>query len=273
MDFGAYDGGRAESIGASLATTIGTSVTPSASANTKGAWAQLIAVTAFDATGILVWLNSQGPGQDVLFDIGVGGAGVEQVLIENVPTAEFGGNVGHVWYFPIEVPAGSRISARAQVNAAGAGTLFASAMMLAGGMKSPQVLGRVTTYGANTADSGGVQIDPGGVVNTKGLYSEIVASTTNPIKKLIISHANQNNSVRLDARWFVDIAVGGAGSEQIIISNVFLICSANIDRIMPTSFPPIDVEIPAGTRIAARAQCSITDATGRLFDLLLHGVD
>jgi hypothetical protein len=41
----------------------------------------------------------------------------------------------------------------------------------------------------------------------------------------------------------------------------------------PNTVGPLPVDIPAGTRIAARMQASITDATDRLMDVIVYGID
>jgi hypothetical protein len=41
----------------------------------------------------------------------------------------------------------------------------------------------------------------------------------------------------------------------------------------PATFGPLSVQIPANTRLSARCQCSITDATDRLIEVALYGLD
>jgi len=50
-----------------------------------------------------------------------------------------------------------------------------------------------------------------------------------------------------------------------------LFSSSAVDFTVPMTVGYFQRKIPAGTRIAARAQCSGTDATDRLFDVLLYG--
>jgi len=42
--------------------------------------------------------------------------------------------------------------------------------------------------------------------------------------------------------------------------------------MQPPVLGPFPVAIPSGSRIAARAQCNISDATDRLFDVAVYGV-
>jgi hypothetical protein len=70
----------------------------------------------------------------------------------------------------------------------------------------------------------------------------------------------------------MDIGVGSAGSEQVLLGDMDLSASAGSDSIGPMAIG-VPVRIPAGTRLAVRAQSNITDATDRLFDAMLLGVD
>lgn len=259
-----------ETIGADVANTRGTTVA-SGLANVKGAWVQLVASTAFYATGIAVYhfVDGSSPASRLL-DIGVGAAASEQAIIENILL--FGRAQDSLMrYFPISIPAGSRITARLQLDVDSQNS-FIHALLFSQPFLPHAVLGRCTTYGANTGDSGGVGVDPGAVVDTKGAYSQIIASTTRNIRFLVPSIGNQSNSAMSTAEFFMDIAVGAGGSEQNILENYFFRFAAQ-EFVSPGGFPISPVNIPAGSRLAARAQCSINDATDRLFDVTIHGVD
>ena len=115
-------------------------------------------------------------------------------------------------------------------------------------------------------------MDPGATANTKGSYAEITSSTSYDTRMLLIAFGGQGNLIRTNCRWLVDIATGSAGSETVIIADL-AVGSHNIgDNVLPAYIGPIPVHIPAGTRIAARCQCDITDATDRLMDIALYGI-
>jgi hypothetical protein len=139
-------------------------------------------------------------------------------------------------------------------------------------MQGP-LLHRCTTYGAATGDSGAVSVDPGGSANTEGSYSEITAGTTHNIKSLLIVVGTAGNGALSAANWLIDIATGTGGSEQILIPNLCMGAALQSDFMIPAVFGPFVVDIASGTRLAARAQCSITDATDRLFDMEILGLD
>jgi hypothetical protein len=86
--------------------------------------------------------------------------------------------------------------------------------------------------------------------NTKGSWYQLVASTLFPTSYLMICVRFANS----DYNYLMDIGVGGAGSEVVIIPNIHFSRSSN--TAWNTSFTIIPVNIPAGTRIATRAQSS-----------------
>lgn len=266
---------RCENAGAVTSTSRGTALTANASANTKAtSYTQLIASTAFDATGILVMFDDCAAAADFLVDIAVGASSSEQVILSNLLVSAGTGSIvygGH-YFFPINIPAGSRISARCQCTTGGS-AVRCSALLFSGGLLAPETLGIVTSYGPNTADSGAVSIDPGGTINTKpATYTEITSSTTYPIRFLTFSIGSQVNGTRSSQSWLMDIAIGASSSEVIILPNILLNCSTSPDIVVPQTINLIPVNIPAGTRLSARAQSDGNDATDRLFDLALYGV-
>ncbi len=271
-DFSSYGGSRAETVGADTANSRGASVT-SGNTNTKGSWAEIADSTPFQTAGFLLHVSHAMPA-DHLLDIGVGAAGSEVAVVENLLISG-GKNYGgpDCLWLPLAIPAGSRISARSQATT-GTRVMFVALTLLGPTLYAPGGRGRMTTYGANTADSGGAGFDPGGSANTKGNWTQITASTTANMALMYIAFGNQANAtIGADSTWLVDIAVGAAGSEQIILSNIQLSANLQNDTADPGLFGPVPVSVPAGTRLAVRGQCTNTDATDRLLDCIVYGVD
>lgn len=263
-------GQRLTAVGAVTASSTGTAPT-AGSANVKGSYTELIASTAHDAHGIVINLMRTSAGGDYLVDIAIGGAGSEQIIVADLLRSTLGATFSHQPIFvPIYIPAGSRISARIQ-STTGSATFSMIVTLVQGGDVMPGSEGICVTYGAASGDSGGTSIDPGGSANTKGSYSQITASTTRPIHWLIVAIGGQGNAARTSAGWLMDIAIGGGGSEQVIVPNIPLSSHGNTDEMFP-QFIELPVCIPAGSRLAVRAQSGITDATDRLFDVILYGV-
>jgi microcompartment protein CcmK/EutM len=267
------DGQIIENAGANTAASRGTSVAAHASANTKGAYVQLIAATARDSQAILVMIDDVAAGVDYLIDLAIGAAASEQVIVGNLYAGAGTGSIsyGAQYCLLLSIPAATRVSARCQATTGGS-TPRISCLLFAQGFLPSSPFGLVETYGAATGDSGGSSINPGAVANTKGAYTEIIASTTYPISAVILAFGNQINTVRSSQSWLVDLAIGAAASETVILPNLALNASTSPDTVVPQTYGPLPVSIPAGSRIAARAQSDGTDATDRQFDLIVYAL-
>jgi len=126
---------------------------------------------------------------------------------------------------------------------------------------------RCETYGAVTADSGGTGVDPGGSANTKGAWSELTAATSFDIGALLVVVGTRANSaVDASHEQLLDIGVGAASSEVVVLPDMALRASAVTDLYQP-EFGFYFVDIDAGSRIAARSEDNQTDATDRLLDV------
>jgi len=113
-----------DGIGITLGSSVGTTLTASAAGNTKGSYAQLIASTARDYSGLIVLAYGQSA-TEYLMDIAIGASGSEQVIMPNVMLgiASMAG-----FYIPLAVPSGTRVAARCQCAAAAADTIVMSAV-------------------------------------------------------------------------------------------------------------------------------------------------
>ncbi len=262
-------GGKVESFFEDLTASRGTQVTAGATPHVKTAWTEVIASTSFDYESLLIELRSFTGGH--LLDMGIGSSGNEEVIIPNLLFALAGGgtttspvNVN----IPIHIPAGSRISLRHQ-STTNAGSFRALFKGFSGNFTANLGVNKIVAYGANTADSGGVVVDPGTTVDTKGSYSEIVASTGEDIRGFHIAFGDRH-STRAVSGFLFDIAIGASSSEEIILPNYYF--STNTSETAAEWMSPfIPVHIPSGTRIAVRAQAETSSASQRLHDVVIYG--
>lgn len=109
-------------------------------------------------------------------------------------------------------------------------------------------------YGAGQSIlHGPVTVSASGSTNTKGAWTQIVAATTYEYDSIIISYcpnvAGQSH--------LVDLGIGAAAAEQTLVPNIF--AQGNIEAVMHIQIP---VNIPAGSRISVRNQC--TSASGQV---------
>ncbi len=255
---------KAEAYGASTTWGVGVNT---GGPHTKGAWTEIVAATGIRVDLLMMTVTKGGDGdQDMLFDIGIGGAGSEVVIVPNLLIC-FNANqfMADIYYIPITLPAGSRIAMRGQSLTANKTPEF----ILHGfnyGFANRPAFHQAVSFGADTSDSGGTQVDPGGTANTKGAWAELTASLTIDAKSLLVMIGNRGNTIRNDENYLLDIGVGGAGSEVVVVPDLHFIGPGTGDQLHPRAHL-VPCNIPAGSRVAARGRCTSTDATDRLFDV------
>jgi len=241
-----------------------------AAANVKGTWRELIASTAYDYNGFVFTFgrNYVSMALSFLVDVAIGASEAEEIIVENL-ILNSGGGSGNSLYIPLKIPAGTRIAVRCQVGSSTAYAFFCSVIGVSSGFLSLPAISKIITLGADTSDSGGTEIDPGGTVDTKGSYVEIASSTPYHIRCLSIGFGNKSTT-RTEEGWLFDVAVGAAESEVIIISDI-LVLSSQSEVITPGYLPFIPISIPIGSRISVRCESSGNSATARLIDVILYG--
>lgn len=132
---GSLAGGRpfssATTYGFTAATTRGTTIDPGTTAGTKGAWAQVAASTTSDIRGLFASVGAGGNSSlstaRFWFDIGVGASGFEQPIIRDFPMGTSASEIlSPSWWpvIPVDIPLGSRLSARSVCNITGSARLL-----------------------------------------------------------------------------------------------------------------------------------------------------
>jgi len=189
------------------------------------------------------------------------------VIVNNLLICDHAAYIERHLLIPVSVPAGSRIAARYQASTTTNDDVYVAVTTMAQTLTPSSGLNRCITYGADTGDSGGTVVNSGGTTNTKGAWSQLAASTTETIRALwwMIGGREHNHA---DSDFLVDIGVGAAASEQVIIPDVPFV------SINQNTYPhfPVPVDIPAGSRLAVRTQAYTTNATLRQLDFVLYGV-
>ena len=262
-----------------LSASDGIILTASASLNTKGSYATVSGATPVEAVRVIVslWEVSRAAvtNRDFLVDLSTGGAPDEVVLFGNLAVSSTQTHAGHARYdFPCLIPAGTVLRARVQSTATNA-TLYISVILISG----TGVARTVTTYGADTTDSGGTNVDPGTTINTKGLWAEITPSCA-AMEAVIVRFGNAAatlglGTLRANGRnFFVDVGTGALGAEVAVLENLSLHQDGASSFLTPDLSPLIPFTAPAATRLVARAQMNGANptATDRQFDLILYGV-
>jgi len=245
--------------------------TCSAGTNSKAAGYTAI-TTGFSADADGFYLNFIGGFlADYLVDIALGGAGSEVDILSNLLVC--GRSTSFVdaceVYIPLRIPASTRVSCRAQSSDASA-TFTMALNPVRGGFYRAMRCTQAETLGAATGDSGGVSVDPGGSAGTKGAWAQLSAATSRRIKQMVVCVGGQNNGTRTDADHRFDIGTGASSSEVVVLGDMYSRQSSITDGFMPNYYHRF-IDIPAGTRVAARQVSTITDATDRLADVVAIG--
>ena len=237
----------------------------------KASWTELNASLTRDYAGFVLQIGDMGTAnQTYLIDIAIGGAGSEKILVENVYVDASGTfYAGDNFDFPIVLPKGARLAIRGQTSNGSNVTVRAQIHGITAAWPDMPGFSKMETIGADTANSKGTSVDPGATANTEGAWTQIIASTTDDIAGLMLNLGSDGTIV--SGRLLIDIAIGASLSEQIVVEDYTFAQSAGAERTFRNvAFFPI--EIPAGTRIAIRAQSDTNTTPGREFDVVLHGL-
>jgi len=101
------------------------------------------------------------------------------------------------------------------------------------------------------SDSGYISVTGSSTIHTKGAWTQLVSSTASQSALAILSFGNVG-AASTNTSTLVDIGVGGAGSESVVIPNIAVGGYVN----GPVIWVPI--RIPAGSRVAARCQSLVS---------------
>jgi hypothetical protein len=249
------------------ASTYGTVVTPGN--NTMGSWAELTdgANVTEDVwlCGVVLQSNGTAVIRDTLVDIGIDpSAGTSySVLIPYLALSHASGYTGGgvTYDFPLHIPAGSSIAARASVNNATVGTLYVW-MRLWGRPTRPDATAKGTfieAIGIVTGSSRGTTVTPG--TTSEGSWTSL-GSTVNNLWYWQMGQGMADASVS-SSLVAGDLSVGDGSNKRVVIEE-HMLATANNDYCWNVNLlkpPPVAV-VKAGTTVYARLQHAGTADTG-----------
>lgn len=119
------------------------------------------------------------------------------------------------------------------------------------------------TAGVNAASSSPGLVNLPSTPNSKGSWAQLIAATTRPSYGLFIASRGAFANGVNNATIF-DVAIGGSGSESIIVENAVL----GSRGLGVSIFVPI--YLPAGVRLAARGQQGDSAAYAAGFQVILN---
>jgi hypothetical protein len=233
-------------------------VTANSSAHTKGAWSQLIASTSADSACIYLRVNGIGTSATntaTLLDIGTGATGSETAIISNVAVGGAAGSGfdpnGIYMQVPIQIPSGTRISARIQSVVTGGKTATVEAAVGGAGDYAAAPTS-VDSIGGNTATSEAI-----GMSGSSGSWTQVVASTSVAYRAIVLvpSFASIN---RVSANLQFTIGVGASGSEAAFGVAPFRVASNETATSMWPCISLFGQAVAAGSRIAVKHNIAST---------------
>lgn len=113
-----------------------------------------------------------------------------------------------------------------------------------------------------------LRITASGSINTKGSWTQIVASTNYDVE--FIYHVSSNMTANgVTTGGLLDIGTGAAASETVIVENIF-VGGCGLVGVSPQPLV-IPIRIPAGTRVAARLQSNTASRNNESFWAFMGG--
>lgn len=209
----------------------GTSVTPAQ--NSYGSYAQLIsgASVTDECQELEIEINTVGisaAARDSIVTIGfdlAGGTSYTDKIVDLVcgPANPHAGNgqTSVTYVFPLRVPAGCSIAAKASVNSATL-TAIRVSCKLRGRPTHPELIWvgqKVTTFGSTPASSNGTSITPG--TTSEGSWTQIGSALTETIYFWEFGYGVNSSTMTANV-IDVDIGIGDASNKRPVIRNAFI---------------------------------------------------
>lgn len=109
----------------------------------------------------------------------------------------------------------------------------------------------------------------GAGANVKGSWVQLVASTTKKTVAIVVSISKASVTA---LPFLVDIGIGAAASEAVLIGDLYYY-EDTAAYVQGALAGPFLIEVPAGTRIAARCQCSTGSSRSLAVAVTLMEID
>jgi hypothetical protein len=255
---------------------MGAVVVAGSTANTMSGWQDIINGTdvIYDVYGISICFNASvsisAATRNMLFDIGVDNNDgfTYQVVIPHLlggHASPYNIGSGGIWYyFPLFIPAGSKIAIRAQSNVGGSQTYVT--MSLFGRPRRPETVRvgtKVFAFGVNTANSRGTIATLG--TTSKSTYTLVGGPTTMRLWWWQLGYACVDTTMTA-AAIHADVAAGSSTTNnKIVIQNTLITTTAaeQINNLPITS--GCTSQVATGDNLYVRGFSSATPDTSPNF--------
>lgn len=250
------------------AAAMGTSVTPAQ--NAKGSWsAAILSNTAEESCLVHIGINAaaaNATAKDCIVDIGVDPANGTSysVVIPDLlascagPYSVYSGGL-HYW-FPLRIPKGSSIAARASVNNATVGTLNVIVRLMG---RPRNVLAwrtgsKVVAYGITAASSRGTTVTAG--TTSEGTWTLLGSPAECPWFWQVGFGCNDSTMSAL--QYHMDLGIGSSTSNVRVVFEDILVHSNASEQVGIVSQPGGWMTMKDGENVYGRLQCSGTADSG-----------
>lgn len=258
-------GSRSEALGITNAGTPGVTITANASANVKGSYAT-IGTPTFDYNAITLIMRGAGTGNPMRFLADLALGATPDVVADNLLFHHDRNNEASVYCLPLFCPSGVAIKARIQAST-GSETMSATLIGHSIGPTWTRGASMIVACGADTANTAGTQMDPGGTANTLGTYATLSSGLNQDAFAYLLA-ISKRDVVNTDVSWICNI---GLGATPDVIGQIPLYVDNANDTPDPKVYGPVMQSIPRAVAIKSAVQCSITTATERLIETILYG--
>jgi hypothetical protein len=232
-------------------------------ANTYGAVTELIADTdnTQDSWGIEIIIaqsGASGTSSETCVNI-LAGAATEDLIIDSLVGGHAYAGTAMRYFFPLYIPAGTRISAQAS-SAVASNAIRVGVYLYGDGNPPFETGGRVTTYGTKANNSRGQAITPtasGGAASV----TELTASTSRDHTYFLPGFSVVGDGSIAAAGW-VNIGVGVGAATEERIGSWFFPKATTEQMAGPIPFLGAFRNVPSGSRLTMLASNSSTNDAG-----------
>lgn len=259
---------NANDLGSILSTAVGAGMNSGGSANVAGNWVTLTGISGLQgvsnagAGGLpfnTAWVclsfvsGNNSVALSSAFDLGIGPVGSERIIIPNIVSPAPHANWPVQVSFPLCIPAGVRIAARARCQTPNDGPFQFNMQAFDTAFASMEGAGGVDALGINGSVTIGTSV-VAGTVGVKGSWTQLGIAAHAYLGFFMIFDT-QNKTNANSARYLLDIGVGPPGSEQTILPNLNVMKNNGGLETNPSSSPFLPIPIAIGQRVSARC-CS-----------------
>jgi hypothetical protein len=253
--------------------TLGGISVPCGASGAKASWSEQVTSTPEDYYGLIFQMRVMSwSGYLWNFDIGIGSSGSEKILLEEFMTPMISNQARYscAYTFPLPyfIPAGSNLHFRGRCTYGSEQSYSMTVLGLHGESFGHNVYAQSQWMNVDASNVKGRDIDPGATPDTWSSWADVSDGPLSIDAKYLIIYQGTNDAARSSCSWRTQLAVGGAGSEQVI-ADWTCYCHSSSD-FMSSPYLWFPVQIPANTTLRNRSMCSIGTAVDRVIQVAYY---